>query len=110
MTERAELIDVEIPDEFINLASEWYCGDGDLLYAVASTGGLTLGSIRPRNEDGEPMSDTEWHVYLWDGLASDVLMALRDARKGHEDADALEDFATFCDDTADRLRKAYGLE
>ena len=35
-----------IPAEFVALAQRWYDGSGSMLYAIASTGGFKLGSLR----------------------------------------------------------------
>jgi hypothetical protein len=84
---------IEIPAEFVQLASEWYDGQASMLYAVASTGGLTLGSVRPYTDDEEikemgiiyyrrPMTDEEWYRSLWDGLESELYRAMKHDKEG----------------------------
>jgi len=98
---------VEISSEFIELASLWHGGQGDMLYAVASTGGLTMGSLQPRGCD----TPEKWYLHLWQALAADVMWARRAAEKSHhEDFADLERFEGFCDATVARLAKEYGLE
>lgn len=54
------------------LASFWHGGMGSMLYAVASTGALSTGTIRPRWWDGEPMTDEEWGRDLLGRLRTEV--------------------------------------
>jgi len=54
------------PDRHV-LAQEWHGGQSTTLYAIASTGALTLGTIRPTTfEDGtwRHMTDDEWTADL----------------------------------------------
>ncbi len=69
---------IEIPDPFVTLCSGWYGGADCLLYAVASTGGLTTGTHRPWACD----SDEKWYLTLWRGFSSDIGIAVRTAEKG----------------------------
>ena len=129
---------IEIPVEFVTLASEWYDGSGCMLYAVASTGGLTTGTIRPIAHEsdgtGYPMSDEQWYYSLWVDLAADVGYAVRAACKGCTDQfpfdeddeeyeekvreraelycawDGLKDFEDFADGVVEQLAENYGLE
>lgn len=106
-----DLIEIDIPDEFLDLCEGW-AGDTDcMLRAVSSTGGLTLGTNRPYSDDvGRYMTDAEWHVHLWNRLSSDLGYVARLAeRDSHEDAGSLREFEAFADDVADRLRAEYGL-
>jgi hypothetical protein len=107
-----ELRDIEIPGEYLDLCTAWHSGLNCKLYAVASTGALTLGSRRPWGDFVDRyLTDTEWHVSLWNDLESDVRYAADMAeRNSHEDEQALREFEAFCERTADELRTAYGLE
>lgn len=107
-----ELIEIEIPSEYLDLASDWHSGQDDLLYALSSTGDLTLGSRRPYSANADrSLTDQEWHVYLWGLLGCDVRRAAKAAAKmGHDDVLTLREFETFCEETAAELRTAYGLE
>lgn len=98
---------VEIPDRHLRLAEQWYSGQSDMLYAVASTGGLTLGNRQPL----EAVSDEHWYWILWRDLGADIAHARRLAeRDGHDDLQGLRDFEAFADGIADRLWSEYGLE
>lgn len=68
-------------DEELEAASHWYGGQGSMLYAITSTGALSRGTHRPRNDDGEPMTDEEWMAYLAVKLEVEAEEAARDAKK-----------------------------
>lgn len=71
-----------IPSKYVRLCSEFYYGQDSMFYAVASTGDLSLGTIRPWNDDeNRPMNDTEWKGYLWDCLSVEINFAIRDLKK-----------------------------
>lgn len=64
---------IEIPRHFVRLAESWHGGQDSMLYAVASTGGLTPGTHRPWHPDeSRPMDDAEWLVSLWSRLATEL--------------------------------------
>lgn len=92
---------IEIPPEYIDLCREWHGGLDCMLYAIASTGDLSLGDIRPINDDtGQPMTDPEWHLHLWECLECDVR---------HCKSPELSEFLAFCEKTVSDLRIAYNL-
>jgi hypothetical protein len=98
---------IEIPCEYLELCNSWYDGMDDMLYAIASTGRLTIGSIRPRGAD----TDEKWYLSIWHNLSCDVCYARRSAEKsGHEDHDALNEFEDWVDAQVDMLATSYGLE
>lgn len=115
---------IEIPERFVSVASRWYGGQGDMLYAVCSTGCLTIGSIRPSGCD----TDEKWYLRIWEDLACDVGFARsqceRDCMAWNDDygfgdfteqdliddCAVLREFEEFVDSTVERLRVAYGLE
>jgi hypothetical protein len=110
------LAEVDIDDEYIEAISGWTGGQDCMLYAVVSTGGLTLGSRRPYDRDADrSLTDQEWHVSLWSSLESDVRYAADTAAKSksrriRRDADILREFEAFCDATTTALRTLYGLD
>ncbi len=115
MTE-VELVEITIPDEFLTLCSQW-AGDTDcMLRAVDSTGGVSIGCYQIWNDDVERyLTEPEHHVKLWSGLSCDVAYYARMAEKStsrsvKRDAQALREFKTFCDETIEQLRIAYGLQ
>ena len=112
---------IKIPVRFQRLCAGWYGGQGCMLYAVCSTGGLTLGTIRPRGCD----SDEQWYYTIWCELSVDVARARRaaekglNARAGDDDGDgeghdadypALVEFEDWVDEQCGRLCESYGLE
>lgn len=105
-----EVNSIQIPSEYVDLASQWYGGQGCILYAVASTGNLTTGTQRPFNDDDEPASDQEWYVSLWDELDCGLSRLLRSIKPDHEDYDTLKAFQEYAETTSDQLRQQYGLD
>lgn len=87
---------VDLDDEELNAARDWHGGQSSMLYAVASTGALMRGSIRPYERcscspsgDGCKacngtfriyMSDEEWDRYLTSKLESEASEAAAEAR------------------------------
>ena len=108
---------IEIPPQFVAIASNWYGGQGCMLYAVSSTGGLTTGTNRPRSDFADRMAtDEEWYYQLWCELSSDIGIAARAAEAGHngdsdiEDAATLREFEDWVDDhVLPRLEREYSL-
>lgn len=99
---------IEIPFEFVEIAGRWYNGMGDMLYAVSSTGGLTLGSIKPLDAD----SKEEWYYMLWCALAADVGAA----RRAAEGANFMDDYEVLCrfenwvDEQCDEIALEFDLK
>ncbi len=67
---------IVIPRRFVAICSEWYSGVDCMLYAVASTGGLTTGttctiSVFKDSEDRE----RRWYLDLWCKLSCDISYA-----------------------------------
>ena len=94
---------IQIPEEFVALACHWYSGV-DMLYAVASTGNLTLGNRRPYNDDeGRYCTDQEWYRSIWSELSCDISYCLRLMPADHEDHEEMTRFAEFVSDVVDRL-------
>ena len=124
-TDLIPLDSIEIPPEYIALCADWHSGQDCMLYAVASTGGLTMGSIRPY-DDGLPLSDEEWYLSIWNSLSTDIAYCVRQAKKTREqfaeneaaeewaetcsDVDDLSSFERFADDICEKLAKSYGLD
>jgi hypothetical protein len=107
------IISITIPHRFLKLAREWHDGQDDILYAVASSGGLYLGNQCPINDDGSPMSEQEWHFSLWDDLECALGRLLRHnhGKLGVPKVElaALSDFHCFAVRTVERLRSEYEL-
>jgi hypothetical protein len=72
---------IEIPERFVMVACDWNGGLDCMLYAVASTGGLTTGTIRPTDDEGRPVSDERWYCNLWWDLSADIAYARRACKR-----------------------------
>lgn len=100
------MTNVPIPKKFIDLATQWHGGQDSFLYAVSSSGGLTIGTDRPYDNDAERyLTDDEWHLRLWQGLESEV----RDCYR-YDASNSLARFLKFCEETVATLRTTYRLE
>lgn len=84
-------------DEEIEAASHWYSGQGSMLYAITSTGALSRGTIRPRHDDGTPMTDEEWMIDLAERLEGEAEKAAREAGKQAKKAKGDEKKALLAD-------------
>jgi hypothetical protein len=73
--------EIDLDDEELAAASHWHGGQGSMLYSVSSTGALRRGTIRPRHEDGGPMTDEEWMIDLAERLEGEAESSARDAAK-----------------------------
>lgn len=105
---------IELPARFVELCCDWYDGSGSMLYAVASTGGLTTGTICPVTDYDD--RDRKWYYQLWVDLSVDVMYARRAAQKAsldnadHDDYLDLVDFEDYADSVVERLCEEYGLD
>lgn len=104
------MLAVQVPHEYVELCESWHSGQSDLLYAISSTGNLTIGNRRPLGCD----TDEKWHLSLFEDLTCDIGYAVRTAAKaspnGHGDLEQLKEFQTWADDKATELRTAYALD
>ena len=80
---------LRIPPKFVKLCGEWHNGQSSMMYAVSSTGSLSLGTIKPIDCDTEE----EWFRYLLDSLSKEVELCIVSC--GGEDIQALNEFADF---------------
>jgi hypothetical protein len=105
------LIPIDIPIKYIRICQNWHGNADCMLYAIISTGGLTLGTNRPYNYDiHRYLTDEEWHVSLWSSLASDIAYNANIAEKNNSrDAKMLRRFEKFVDDVELILRTKYQL-
>ena len=108
---------VQIPCEFVDVASRWYDGQNDMLYAVCSTGNLTLGSL----------SDYTIQAYfdIWCALSVDIGHARKaantmlNAYDGETDSEyyellddynTLAEFEEFADKIIENISENYAVE
>ena len=109
---------IEVPARFHAVCEHWHNGM-DKLYAICSTGGLTLGNRRPADCD----NTEKWYYTIWCELADDVDHACWVAEQGlnacddggdgaRHDAEypILCDFRAWVGGWVDALAESYGLE
>jgi len=100
---------IKIPAALVKVCSGWYDGSGSMMYAVASTGGLTLGTAPPFGCD----TPQEWYYRLWWGLSVELGQARRSIRLDDEaaraDHDELERWEDWADSKVDQLAEAYSI-
>ena len=96
---------IEFDSEALRAAEHWHDGQSSMLYAIASTGSLARGTIRPRSYDADrPMSDVEWIGYLVDNLEGETETAIErcmemDAGDDNEgDLDGLQSILSTIED------------
>lgn len=104
------MIEIKIPDEYVQLCKDWYCGSSSMMYAVASTGGLTRGTIRPYTTDGRPYTDEEWQWSLWSELVCEIRDTHNDGINSQTDEKALEQFERYAESVKDQLVAEYGID
>jgi hypothetical protein len=88
---------IQVPSEYIDLASQWYSGQDDMLYAIASTGTIGTGTHRPWNDDeNRYMTDGEWLDLLISDSSYDLGKAVSAAdRMKHPDMPLLVEFSEW---------------
>jgi hypothetical protein len=111
---------IVIPDLFVDLCEGWHGSINCKLYAVSSTGGLTIGAIRPLGCD----TTEKWYLSIWRDLSVDVAYTVRCAEEGlnagddwdggdgeGHDADYpdLAEFEEWVDAQVVALEDSYGL-
>jgi len=105
---------LELSGEEVDAAISWHGGQSSMLYAVASTGALSRGTIRPYGDDG-PLTDDEWICHLASNLAWEARDAAKSAgtqyrtAKGKERKELLKDRWTLISmaEKAEELIKLY---
>ncbi|RLB70467.1 MAG: hypothetical protein DRH04_03540 [Deltaproteobacteria bacterium] len=99
---------IKIPVPLQHLCIKWHSGIDDMLYAVCSTGGLTLGTIRPLGCD----TDEQWYLHIWRGFAIDLGIAAQAALECPDGDDDIElaKWEAWADGIVYELERDYGLE
>ena len=98
---------IEIPSDIQELCTNWAGGVDCMLRAVSSTGGLTMGTIRPKGCD----TDEKWYYHIWMEFASDIGYAAHLARNDDtDDADEMGRAEEWVCDVCETLAESYGLE
>lgn len=107
---------IKIPQQYIDLCNGWYRGVNYVLYAIASTGKLTLGSIRPRVYDSDRyMTDEEWYWSLFSDLGIELRQIIKNIEKRNkqnevEDYEELKNFLDWAEEISDWLAEEYGID
>jgi hypothetical protein len=105
---------IQIPAEFVQLCSDWNGGQACMLYAVSSTGNLTIGTHRPLDCDNH----WQWYLRLWDNLGCDIRDIIRSVEKLNQqfrhgyrkDLAMLRRFKAYADSIQGQLRVSYNLQ
>jgi hypothetical protein len=99
-----------VPEKFVGYAKLWYDGSASMLYAIASTGNLTTGGIRPRHY-GRALTDQEWYHSLYQDLEMELYHILKKLRYSsvREEKD-LKEFHQWAIETRDLLAVSYHIE
>lgn len=101
-----------IPSEYVELCHGWHGGLRCKMYAVCSTGNLTIGNRRPLGTE----TKEEWYYSIWCDLLGDVdsavsmVVANREDEEAWSDLDGLMAFEAYCERMVDKLAESYGLE
>jgi hypothetical protein len=109
---RIPIDSIEVPGRFVELCEGWAGNIDCMLRAVSSTGGLTLGRIRPVGCD----TNEKWYLTLWRNLAADVYHTRCAAcikhvfPEGDPEIAKLVGFELWVDEQVARLEESYGLE
>lgn len=93
---------IEFDADELTVAEQWHGGQSSMLYAIASTGALRRGSIRPRYCE----TDAEWFAYLASRLAEEAESLIAVAQKFGEanDVPVLERIAAKARAAAEAVR------
>ena len=110
-----ELDSIEISSEFADLCGQWHGGVDTILYAISSTGGLTRGLIRPKDDSGKRLSDEAWFTGLFGELESELSDCVQMLEKHPRLADKrdlgiLRAYRWWAEEMVGELRSEYKLD
>lgn len=94
---------IVIPESFVDLCKVWAGGDDCLLYAIASTGNLTTGTLRL----GDYYCDEQCYYALWLDFLTNVVSVRKLAGEDHADHIDLVKFEWWVDKQCERLNESY---
>lgn len=109
---KTEINSIQIPEEFIDLCNPWHSGQDSMMYAIASTGNLTTGEVRPYDAfDDRHYTDEEWYVNLFVSLEIEIyqLLKLNSSTVDEQRAD-LEEFQKWVENIVEKLTHEYNLD
>lgn len=99
---------IEIPGWIVELCVDWHGGLRDMLYAVASTGGLTLGEGYKAHDERRK---EEVYLAIWRDFSYDMDYAARIAHMcAHSEAEKLALASEWVDAIVVELCAVYGFE
>lgn len=102
---------MKIPTHFVKLAERWHDGQSSMFYAIASSGRLARGSVRPFGED-RPMTNHEWMHSLLEKLSREINTCLEytsdDPKQAWDHALFLR-FGNACNHAMEKLEKKIEL-
>jgi len=82
---------IEFDSEAIRAAEHWHGGQSSMLYALASTGALSRGTIRPQSYEHDGLAtDDEWIDQLAGDLSMEAERAVKDCLRMESNADGDE--------------------
>jgi hypothetical protein len=90
---------IEIPARFVEIAKDWHDGQGDMMYAVASTGGVTARDCTEAT-----------YLDIWTALAASVSYCVTYGQPREPGFVSMLDFETFALDVVARLSESYGIK
>lgn len=96
---------IVIPGRFVTVCNNWHSGLNCMLYAVASTGNLTMGNRRPSGCE----TDEQWYLSIWQELSCDIVHILYHNAMG-DDQEILQEFYDWVETTCAELSTDYGLD
>jgi hypothetical protein len=73
---------LEVSPEQLDLANDWHGGQASMLYAIASTGALSRGTVRPYDVG----TVAEWNVDLLGRLHGELVRTAQEADDHHDSA------------------------
>jgi hypothetical protein len=96
---------IEIPVGFQHLCKGREGATIGTIYAVSSSGGLTIGTLRPEGCD----TDEKWYLTIWRNLAAEAFYIRCKAGEDSADHRELIEFEFWVDEQVERLEQSYGL-
>lgn len=101
-----EINSIVVPWDYVQLCSDWHDGQSSMLYAIASTGNLTTGTVRPVYCD----TDLEWYADLYSSLYSELYRLIRGLDESTDDYYTLVEFRDWAEEQAELLNSELEFE
>ena len=109
---KTEINSIQVPEEFIDLCNPWHSGQDSMMYAIASTGNLTTGDVRPYDAyEDRHYTDEEWYVNLFVQLEVEICQLLKLSSPAVDDQRyELTEFQKWTEGIIEKLKHEYGLD